>query len=305
MKDSMDGNEGGELWPTDCATQALFAQLEVDAPQPSAAFSEQLYRRALAARTQRRSGSAVRRWLAGERAAHINGGIDVKRGVLALGMAVVLIAMLVVAAVPSARADVGDALAALRHLVLGDSTEVRQIEPLSGELPSGEYPWQMPAGTYWIVKTDVGTYGANVLPGEDDAVRTVQSLAEAEALAGARPLTPAELPDGYSLREVKVPPGPQPVFFQFYAGPGPDIVIVQTGVGKVAGESPDASEAVVVSTMTETVTEGTVEDVAFDGRPAAWIDGHTLKWEADGMTFDVGGLGLDLPTAMAIGRSLH
>ena len=41
----------------------------------------------------------------------------------------------------------------------------------------------------------------------------------------------------------------------------------------------------------------------FDGRPAAWIDGHLLMWEADGTTFQVGGLGLDLPAAQAIARS--
>jgi hypothetical protein len=159
----------------------------------------------------------------------------------------------------------------------------------------------MPEGTYWIVKTDVGSYGANVLPGEDNEVRSVASLDGAEALAGMRPLAPTELPAGYSLREVKVSPDQRPTFFQFYAGPGPDIVIIQTGVGTFAGESADVVEAAVVST----VTDGEVEAVTFDGRPAAWIDGQVLKWEADGLTFDVGGLGLDLDTAMAIGRSLR
>ena len=159
----------------------------------------------------------------------------------------------------------------------------------------------MPEGTYWIVTTDVGYYGANVLPGGDNEVTSVKTIDEAEALAGVRPLVPADLPDGYSLREVKVAPGGRPMFFQFYAGPGADIVIIQTGVGITAGEAPGTAEATVVST----VTDGSIEEVSFDGRKAAWIDGDLLKWEADGITYDVGGLELDLDTAMAIGRSLR
>jgi hypothetical protein len=72
----------------------------------------------------------------------------------------------------------------------------------------------------------------------------------------------------------------------------------------LAGARPLASadaSAIVVSTA----TDGLLEEVAFDGRPAAWIDDHLLMWEADGLTFQVGGLGLDLQTAMAIGRSLR
>jgi hypothetical protein len=216
-----------------------------------------------------------------------------QRSIAALVGALVLVAALIVAVVPSARADVVEVL---RRVTLGDSTEVRQDNSLPGKLPPGEYPWQLPEGTYWIVETDVGQYGANVLPGEDNKVQSVKSLDEAEMLSGVRPLAPTELPDGYNLREVKVSPGRRPTFFQFYAGPGADIVIVQTGVGQSMGESADVMQATVVST----VTDGDVEEVTFDGRPAAWIDGHVLKWETNGLAFDVGGLGLDLVTAMII-----
>ncbi|CUS02809.2 protein of unknown function [Candidatus Promineifilum breve] len=113
--------------------------------------------------------------------------------------------------------------------------------------------------------------------------------------------TPSAVYTTITCRACMPTPGRWPTFFQFYAGPGPDIVIVQTGVGTSGGAATDVQEATVVST----VTDGTVEEVTFDGRPAAWIDGQVLKWEADGLALDVGGLGLDLSTAMAIGRSLR
>jgi hypothetical protein len=281
---------------------ALLMLLGTSAPRPSPEFRERLYREALAARQGRRRSFRERLSLFGEsRIAGANGDYDMKRGALVLIGLVVLVAALVLAAVPAARAQVVETF---RHLMLGASTEVRQVEPV-GELPPGEYPWQLPEGTYWLVKTDVGQYGANVLPGENNTVVSVGTLAEAEALAGVRPLAPTDLPEGYSLREVQVAPGRWPVFFQFYSGPKADIVIVQTGVGTSGVEPVGTREATVVSTVSSTVTDGTVEDVTFDGRPAAWIDGHLLKWEADGLAFDVGGLTLDKATAMAIGRSLR
>jgi hypothetical protein len=295
MRNDVKFNVEGEPFPAGDETAALLALLDAAAPRPSAEFGARLYRELQAGRTARhRDGYRPNIW----KVFGLNGGYDVKKGVAAFIMVAALALALVAAAVPSVRAEVVETL---RRIALGDSTEVRQIEPPPDELPPGEYPWQLPEGTYWLVTTDVGSYGANVLPGEAHEVRSVATLDEAEALTGVRPLAPAELPDGYSLREVKVSPGRRPIFFQFYAGPGPDILIVQTGVGTAAGESPDVVEATVVST----VTDGEMEAVSFDGRPAAWIDGRVLKWEADDLAFDVGGLGLDLETAMAIGRSLR
>lgn len=296
MRSDVKFDGEGEPFPADDETAALLGLLDAAAPRPSAEFGERLYRQLRAGRTARRRDGfrfGIRNVFV-----RFNGGYEMKKGVAAFVMVAVLALALIAATVPSVRAEVVETL---RRIALGDSAEVRQIEPLPGELPPGEYPWQLPEGTYWIVETDVGSYGANVLPGEDYEVRSVATLDEAEALTGVRPLAPAELPDGYSLREVKVSPSRRPAFFQFYAGPGPDIVIIQTGVGTFAGESPDVVEAAVVST----ITDGEIEAVIFDGRPAAWIDGQVLKWEADGLTFDVGGLGLDLDTAMVIGRSLE
>jgi hypothetical protein len=301
MNDTTGNRKADAEWLAAEEQAALLAILGTSAPRPSPEFREHLYREALAARRGRLGGREPLHERLGRLFGYptngFDGGYDMKRGALVLIGLVVVVAALVLAVVPAARADVVEAL---RRVVLGASTEVRQVEP-AGELPPGEYPWQLPEGTYWLVKTDVGKYGANVLPGESSTVTAVGTLAEAEALAGVRPLAPTDLPEGYSLREVQVAPGRWPVFFQFYSGPEADIVIVQTGVGTATGESAGSSQVTVMST----VTDGTVEDVTFDGRPAAWIDGRVLKWEADGFAFDVGGLTLDQATAMAIGRSLR
>lgn len=298
-KNSVESYEESEM---DTETAALIVMLREAAPQPTTAFAERLYRQVRPVSVGERShlfgiGRYLKKLIESVYSGS-NGGYDMKRSIAAVVGALVLVAALIISVVPAARAEV---IETLRRITLGDSTDVQQIDLLPEELPPGEYPWQMPEGTYWIVTTDVGYYGANVLPGGDNEVTSVKTIDEAEALAGVRPLVPADLPDGYSLREVKVAPGGRPMFFQFYAGPGADIVIIQTGVGITAGEAPGTAEATVVST----VTDGSIEEVSFDGRKAAWIDGDLLKWEADGITYDVGGLELDLDTAMAIGRSLR
>jgi hypothetical protein len=62
---------------------------------------------------------------------------------------------------------------------------------------------------------------------------------------------------------------------------------------------------VAVAIGTGLITDGTLEEVDFDGRPAAWADGHSLMWEAEGISYMVGGLDLDLEQAMQIARSLR
>lgn len=287
----------GAAEPAPSSAAALFAALEEAAPQPSAAFGRGLFDQLRANRS--RKPALVRRWLA------LHGGFDMRtegfdmRRGLGWALAVVVLAVALAAAfAPAAQADF---MATLRRIVLGEATDARQVEPLPGELPPGNYPWQLPEGTYWLVETNVGNFGANVLPGEDNEVRSVAALDEAEALTGVQPLAPTTLPAGYALREALVAPGRSRTFFQFYEGPGPDIVIVQTDAG-VALNDPAAGESAVAVSL---VTDGPLEEVTFDGQPAAWVDDHLLMWKADGLTFQVGGLGLDLPAAIDIARSLR
>jgi hypothetical protein len=86
-----------------------------------------------------------------------------------------------------------------------------------------------------------------------------------------------------------------------YRGPGHEIIIVEMPGGSQLSQD--------CQTMTQTkssvATTGSVESVDFDGKPAAWLNGHTLLWEADSISFEVGGLDLDLAEALKIARSLH
>lgn len=287
-----------ERAPNDAA--ALLSALEEAALRPAGEFRARLLGDLQAGRATPRAAkwpAVAWQWLG------LDGGFDMKKG-LGVIIAVAIVVMVLAAAVaPSARADF---MAVLRRIALGGSTDARQVEPLPGELPPGDYPWQLPEGTYWLVQTDIGNFGANVLPGESHEVQSVAGLDEAEALVGVCPLAPAEMPAGYALREVLVAPGHSRMFFQFYQGPGPDIVIVQTAVGvSLNGAASTGASASASAAVVSLATDGLLEEVTFDNRPAAWIDDHLLMWEADGTTFQVGGLGIDLETAMAIGRSLQ
>ena len=113
---------------------------------------------------------------------------------------------------------------------------------------------------------------------------------------------PSGLPNGYTLGEVKLAPfGGSHWAFLFYGGAGHDIVIVQMPVGTLPGESPGQVSAVGVGI----ITDGTLEQVDFDGYPAVWVDGRSLSWESDGINYTVGGLDLTLEQAMQIARSLR
>ena len=121
---------------------ALFAALMEAAPRPSAEFRAGLRATLRAERAARRpSGWPATFW----QLLSVNGGLDMKRRmgvIVAVGLLAIVLA---VALVPAARAEF---VATWRRVALGQATEVRQIEPLPGELPPGDYPWQLPEGTY-------------------------------------------------------------------------------------------------------------------------------------------------------------
>jgi hypothetical protein len=71
------------------------------------------------------------------------------------------------------------------------------------------------------------------------------------------------------------------------------------------GEQPSQDPSVVSSIAMGVLTDGEIASVDFDGRQAAWVDGHSLVWLVDGVNYNVGGLDLTLEQAMEIGRSLQ
>jgi hypothetical protein len=154
----------------------------------------------------------------------------------------------------------------------------------------------------WRIHTEIGGFAGNVPPGVEPIVRSVENINEAQALTDFHLKAPAFLPDGYALREIKLAPiGDTAWAILIYKGPGHEIVIAQLPGGPQPSKDPNEATAI----GTGVLTDGTVENIDFDGQPAAWIEGHTLLWEANGISYEVGGLDLNFEEVLKIARSLQ
>lgn len=197
-----------------------------------------------------------------------------------------------VTSVPAAREM---AFAVIRRVVTGPNSSAVQITRGAASEPQ-PLPEDM-----WIVRTAIGNFGGNAPPGVEPVVSSFASLEEAQAVVDFHILTPAWLPQGYALRQVKTAPiGASAWVFQFYGGSGTDVIVVQMPVGEQPGSDPDVLTSVGVGVM----TGSELEPVDFDGRRAVWVDGLSLMWEQNGTAFQVGGPGLSLEQAMQLARSL-
>ena len=184
----------------------------------------------------------------------------------------------------------------IRSIILGEYSRALQVEPWNANDPAS-----IPSDV-WIVHTEIGNFAGNAPPGVEPMVRSVTSWEDAQAVASFHLVVPTYLPKGYTSREAKLAPiGGTYWVISFYGSAAHDIVIVQMPVGPQPSNNPDAS----VSIGTMLGTEDTLEDVDLDGRKAAWADGHTLMWEADGSSYIVGGLDVTLDEAKRIARSLR
>ncbi|NMB89424.1 MAG: hypothetical protein GYA17_13780 [Chloroflexi bacterium] len=184
----------------------------------------------------------------------------------------------------------------LKWVGLGPYSDAAQIEA-----PAPGAPDPLPEDR-WVLRTEIGGFGGGVAPGESAEVLSFATLPEAQAQVPYPILRPGSLPEGYTLREVKLAPTYGTFWvFQFYAGPGHDILVAQFPGGPQPSSDPNTLSANKVGAM----TTGELDAVDLDGRPAAWMDGHTLMWAEGNITYEVGGLDLDLEQAQAIARSLQ
>jgi hypothetical protein len=153
--------------------------------------------------------------------------------------------------------------------------------------------------------------GGNAPPGTNPTVESVASFEEAQRRTAFPLRAPDYLPQGYILREVKLAPvltglgtflfSSNPNAFLFYEGPGPDIVIIQQSVGP----QPSGDPSVVVGQAVGLITDGPLVEVDLNGRTAAWADDCLLLWEENGVSYEVGGLGLSLDEAVRIAESME
>jgi hypothetical protein len=219
--------------------------------------------------------------------------LSVKRSAVQASLAVLLVASLTVAFVPPLRTAVVDAI---RSIVIGPNTDAWQVDQFadSGALP-------LPPDV-WVIHTEIGGFGGNAPPGVDPIVQSVDTFEDAQGLTNYHLRRPTDLPEGFALREAKLAPiGGTSWAFLFYSGPGDEIIVAQMPGGPQPSDDPNVVSAV----KSGVVTDGTLEEVDFDGRTAAWIDGHSLLWESEGITYQVGALDLSLQQVIDIARSLR
>ncbi len=208
-------------------------------------------------------------------------------------MAVLLVTSLTVAFVPPLRSAVVDAV---RSIIIGPNTIAWQMDPQADTEPMPVPP------DVWIIRTEIGNFGGNAPPGVDPIVHTVDTFEEAQGLTEFHLRQPTDLPDGFAFREANLAPiGGTSWAILFYSGPGDEIIIAQMPGGPQPSDDPN----VAVAVKSGVVTDGTLEEVNFDGRTAAWIDGHSLLWESEGISYQVGALDLNLQQVMDIARSLR
>jgi hypothetical protein len=222
--------------------------------------------------------------------------------------AVILTALLVVILVwPGALTAAAQSIENfVQSLSLGPHTSVYQVSP---ELAT-THPTKAPPATPevkqrsdgWTIRTAIGNFGGNVLPGHDATVRRFDTFDEAQAVTSFNLRRPGYLPADYALREAMVATGG--TIFLFYGGPEGDIILVQWPVSDRGDKLSDNQTATTVF-MIGTLTDKPIEEVAVNGQSADWVEGHSLMWEADGVSFTLGGANLSLDEATRIAESLE
>lgn len=227
-----------------------------------------------------------------------------RRGLLtAVGgaFALLLVLMLLYPAGPSVAAQGVEDSA--KVIVLGSYSMAQKAEAWAVGKPAPSDEWS-------IVLPGIAI-GGNGISGSNPVVRTVPTLKEAQALAAFSIRTPAYLPKGYALREIKLAPiwtGPAelllpayPGVFLFFSGPGSDIVIAEQPVGPQATRDPTVS----VGAMTGFQTTGTLDQVEINGHVAAWAKDHALLWQAGNISYMIVSANLTLEYATRIAESLN
>jgi len=150
-----------------------------------------------------------------------------------------------------------------------------------------------------IIHTAIGRYGFSVSSDRDAVARRFATFEDAQKAAPFDLRRPRYLPAGYTLSDALI--APDGSTFLFYDSPHGNIILVQVLVDPESGQgSPGEGTAAV-----QVLTSGTIEPVTLNGQPAGWVEHHGLMWEADGVSYTVGGAGLSLDEAIRIAESLE
>lgn len=200
----------------------------------------------------------------------------------------------------------------VQRLWVGDYTWIQQTSPSQSDVIENS---TLPTGTtietrdgMWTIRTAIGNFGGDVFPGRNTATQRFNTVNEAQVSAPFHIYQPNFLPAGYEFQEVIV--SPLDWMFLFYDGPSGELVIAELPVGKVSDNEANVQTPAIGAGHITTVgvgmlTDKQIESVTLNGRSAGWVDGSGLMWEADGISFVVGGPNLTREEIMKIAESLE
>ena len=224
--------------------------------------------------------------------------------------AAVLVMLVIMLAWPGAVAAAAETIERfVRQLVLDESTTVRQIDDdetglgLEGTglgLDDDSIIFEDGGAVIWVERTTIHE-GADLPP---DWSLVSESEIFPDVLTAREHLDfplrePAELPDGYSLAQVRVTPTGWAL--SRYSGPEGPILIAHVP----QGASAILDSGRLVSTTVEILTDCPIEEVTVNGRTAAWVDGQSLSWVEDGVAYTLSGAKLTLAEAVRIAESMR
>jgi hypothetical protein len=226
----------------------------------------------------------------------------------AFGLVTILLAVLFAVALvwPDALAVAAQGIADLvQSLRLGPHTSARQIDP---EWAAAHPQDPLPAtpevrydGDTWIVRTSIGNFAGDLLPGSHTVLR-FDTLDEAQSAVGFHLDQLRSLPAGYLLREAMVTPDNW--LFQFYDGPHGELVLAQVQVYDHVEQGP-GQQIVATARHVGLLTDKPIEEVNIGSQPAGWVAGYGLLWEVDGLSLILGGPNLALEEAICLAESLE
>jgi hypothetical protein len=204
----------------------------------------------------------------------------------------------------------------IKTIRVGDYTWIQQNEKPENATHQPDLLLSEPVVEYkdgiWILRTFIGNFGGDPLPGHNKKVQSFDSIEDAQAIAPFSIHKPSALPAGHELQAVMVTPSDW--VFLFYSNSKGNLVIAQLPVGEITVNQPsEMTNSVPVGPVTvgqkNTVgvgmlTDKDVETVLVNNQPASWVEGTGLMWESEGMSFMAGGTGLTKEEVIQIAESM-
>lgn len=199
---------------------------------------------------------------------------------------------------------------------VGDYTWIQQNEQPENVSPQTDLLLSEPVVEYkddiWILRTSIGNFGGDPLPGHSKMVQSFDSIEDAQAIVPFSIRQAYSLPAEYYLQKVMVTPSDW--VFLFYSNLKGNLVIAQLPVGEITVNKPnEITNSVPVGPVTVgqkntmgvgILTDKDVETVSVNNQSAAWVEGTVLMWETEGMSFMAGGTGLTREEVIHIAESL-